>query len=160
MIYLLKPYYRNFGKRITKAPKIYFLDCALVCYLTGIRSKEHLLQGPMSGALFENFVIQETIKSLLHHGGSLRVYYLRTHQQMEVDLLLEGPDMKVYPIEIKLSKTPRISMASNLQRFRKFLPQLDIQEGRIVSLSPASRPLTRDVVIQELDDYLHWLRTL
>jgi predicted AAA+ superfamily ATPase len=48
IIYLLTPYYSNLGKRVTKAPKAYFLDIGLVCYLTGIRDKTHLLQGPLA----------------------------------------------------------------------------------------------------------------
>lgn len=46
MVYLLPPYYNNLGKRITKAPKVFFLDCGLVCYLVGLRDREHLLKGP------------------------------------------------------------------------------------------------------------------
>ncbi|MFZ3086052.1 MAG: ATP-binding protein, partial [Candidatus Hydromicrobium sp.] len=56
IIYLLQPYYKNFGKRIIKSPKLYFLDTGLAAYLSGIQTKEHLLNGPMGGALFETFV--------------------------------------------------------------------------------------------------------
>ena len=68
IIYLLPPYYRNFGKRFTKSPKVYFLDCGLVCYLVGIKTKEALVKGPMAGSLFENFCIQESIKKVLNAG--------------------------------------------------------------------------------------------
>ncbi len=59
IIYLLSPYYQNMGKRISRNPKVYFLDCGLVCYLTGIATKGHLLNGPMAGALFENYCIRK-----------------------------------------------------------------------------------------------------
>jgi len=69
IIYLLPPYYVNLGKRITKSPKIYFLDIGLVCYLTGIRDRDHLLKGPLAGSLFENFCISETIKLFSTRGA-------------------------------------------------------------------------------------------
>jgi len=78
IIYLLPPYHSNLGKRITKAPKLYFLDIGLVCYLTGIKDEDHLLKGPLSGALFENFCVQETVKMFFHQGRRPNLYFLRT----------------------------------------------------------------------------------
>lgn len=68
MIYLLPPYHRNLGKRTIKAPKLYFLDVGLVCYLTGLRDFSHVLDGPLAGPLFENFCIQEALKVSLAQG--------------------------------------------------------------------------------------------
>ncbi|MFQ5455827.1 MAG: ATP-binding protein, partial [Nitrospirota bacterium] len=51
IIFLLPPYHKNFGKRIIKSPKCYFMDTGLVCYLVGLQDTEHLLNGPMAGAL-------------------------------------------------------------------------------------------------------------
>ncbi len=62
LLFLLPPYYNNHGKRIVKSLKIYFTDCALVCYLSGIKDADHVMNGPMAGALFENFCIQEVLK--------------------------------------------------------------------------------------------------
>jgi len=50
-------------------PKLYFLDIGLVCCLTGIKDEDHLLKGPLSGALFENFCVQETVKMFFHRGS-------------------------------------------------------------------------------------------
>jgi predicted AAA+ superfamily ATPase len=52
-IYLLPPHFRNFGKRIIKSPKIYFLDLAIASFLMGLHDSEPLLNGPMIGHLFE-----------------------------------------------------------------------------------------------------------
>ncbi|MFA7175113.1 MAG: DUF4143 domain-containing protein, partial [Kiritimatiellia bacterium] len=78
IIYLLPAYYRNLGQRLVKAPKIYFLDSGLVCYLTGLSDRGHLLDGPMAGALFENFCVQEALKCSLAKGVVPRLSYLRT----------------------------------------------------------------------------------
>jgi predicted AAA+ superfamily ATPase len=156
LIYLLNPYYRNLGKRITKNPKVYFLDCALVCYLTGIRDARHLLNGPMAGALFENYVVQETVKSFLNHGKRPNIFYLRTHNDVEIDLIIEK-NMRILPFEIKLSKTPNINMGRPIERFKKIFSKLDIMPGRIICLSDEDISLTRDIKVQSFNSYLNWL---
>jgi predicted AAA+ superfamily ATPase len=62
IVYVLPPYFRNLAKRVIKAPKLYFTDCALVCHLTGISDEKALFEGPLAGPLFENFCVQETLK--------------------------------------------------------------------------------------------------
>jgi predicted AAA+ superfamily ATPase len=154
IIYLLPPYYVNLGKRITKTPKIYFLDIGLVCYLTGIKDQEHLLKGPLAGPLFENFCVQETIKLFFNRGRRGNLYYLRTNNNLEIDLLIEASFETLLPIEMKLSKTPSLSMGSNISRFKKLFSRLKISDGRIVSLAEESTPLSSDVSVVTLDDYL------
>lgn len=160
IVYLLPPYYRNFGKRITKAPKVYFLDIGLVCYLTGVSTREILINGPLAGALFESFCVQETVKLLTHAGTPPRLYYLRTHNGLEVDLLIEGPGLCLHPVEIKLSKTPKASMASGIIRFRALFPQLDVRAGHILSLCDTPTPLTADVGVLPFDAYIELLEGL
>jgi hypothetical protein len=157
IIYLLPPYYRNLGKRITKNPKIYFLDCGLVCYLTGIRDKRHLLSGPLAGQLFENYIIQEAVKSYFNGAQRPRLSYLRTHNDLEIDLIIEK-NMQVFPLEIKLNKSPNINMAKPIERFKKVFSKLKIMPGRIICLSDEDFFLTRDVSVQSLDRYLEWIR--
>ncbi len=156
LIYLLNPYYRNMGKRITKSPKVYFLDCALICYLTGIRDVRYLLNGPMAGALFENYIIQETIKSFLNNGKRPNIFYLRTHNDVEIDLIIEK-NMQIFPFEIKLSKSPNINMGRPIERFKKIFSKLDIMPGRIICLSDEDISLTRDIKAQSFNSYLRWL---
>jgi uncharacterized protein len=63
LVHLLPPYYRNFGKRLVKSPKLYFFDVGLACWLLGIRSAETLALHPLRGALFESLVVSEFIKA-------------------------------------------------------------------------------------------------
>ena len=57
LVHLLPPYYRNFGKRLLKSPKLYFLDVGLASWLLGIRSAETLALHPLRGALFDSLVV-------------------------------------------------------------------------------------------------------
>ncbi|MDO9288844.1 MAG: ATP-binding protein [Thermodesulfovibrionales bacterium] len=154
IIYLLPPYYNNLGKRVTKAPKAYFLDIGLVCYLTGIRDKTHLLQGPLAGPLFENFCVQETVKHFLNAGQRPPLYYLRTSNNLEVDLLIEKSYQELIPVEIKLSKTPTPVMAKPVVRIKETFDKLPLRDGFLVSLSEKSIQLTADVKALPLDGFL------
>lgn len=106
-VFLLRPYYRNLTKRLVKAPKLYFLDTGLVCYLTGWRDATTAVRGAMAGPLFETFVVGEILKSYWHRGREPRLFYCRTKDKVEVDLLLEE-NGRLYPVEIKLSSRVRL----------------------------------------------------
>ena len=156
IVYLLPPYYEHFGKRITKAPKCYFLDCGLVCYLVGIQTRNHLLKGPMAGSLFETYCVQETIKAFLNRGVRPEIYYLRTPGGLEVDLIVRL-GVEIHPLEIKLTRTPTPSMASSIERFKAVFSRLSVKEGKVLCLSDQTRPLTQGVSVHSLSDYLRFL---
>lgn len=157
IIYLLPPYYQNLGKRITKSPKVYFLDTGFISYLVGLKDREHLIKGPMAGALFENYCVSETVKSFFNLGLRPPIYYLRTHNGLEIDLLIEKGGI-LYPFEIKLTKTLSLGYARPIERFKKLFSKLAIAEGRIISLSDEEFLLSRNLYAQSINGYLEWLR--
>ena len=59
IIILLRPYYKNFNKRIVKSPKLYFIDTGLACSLLGIKESSQINEHYMKGALFENLLRSE-----------------------------------------------------------------------------------------------------
>ena len=138
IVYLLEPYYRNITKRMTKMPKIYFLDTGLCSYLTGWSSPEVIEKGAMNGAFFETFVVSEILKSYRHNGERPLIYRYRDTQQKEIDLLIER-DGKLHPIEIKLTSNPNKSML-------KHFNVLDNQGyGGLICMRESDIPLTEDV---------------
>jgi predicted AAA+ superfamily ATPase len=157
IIYLLPPYFNNLGKRITKMPKVYFLDTGLACHLAGVRDREQLLEGPMAGALFENFCLQETVKCYANLGEQPRLSYLRTSNGLEVDLIIEGPNMRPLPVEIKLSRTPSASLASGLVRFTGLFAEADPEDGLLLCLADGERPISRTTKAVGVMDYLNIL---
>jgi predicted AAA+ superfamily ATPase len=157
VIYLLPPYYTNLGKRIIKAPKVYFIDIGLACALAGVQDESHLFNGPMAGPLFENFCVQETIKLFLGKGVQPPLYYIRTGNGLEVDLLIEPSAGVLLPVEIKLTKTPMPKQARTLTAFREFFAQLNPAPALLLSLAEETRVLTREVTAVTLDDYLQRL---
>lgn len=115
---ILRPYFVNLGKRLVKSPKVYFTDTGLLCYLVGLRDAEHAAAGPMGGAIFENLVVSELLKTSLHRGEEPALYFWRTASGSEVDVIVEHQSGLV-PIECKSSATPRPDMAKEVVLFRR-----------------------------------------
>jgi predicted AAA+ superfamily ATPase len=104
IVFLLRPHFNNFNKRLVKAPKLYFLDTGLAAWLLGIREQEQLSFHAQRGALFENLVVTECIKGRLNRGQQADLYFWRDSRGLEVDLLLDD-GISLKPIEIKSSQT-------------------------------------------------------
>lgn len=71
IVILLPPYFENSRKRLTKTPKLYFTDTGLACHLLGIESAQQLARDKMRGALYENFIVMETLKRRRYRYNSL-----------------------------------------------------------------------------------------
>ncbi len=88
LVYLLTPYYANIGKRLIKSPKIYFSDHGLLCYLLGIDNERGWYTHPHRGALWENLVMLELIKTNhLVPGNDL--FFYRDQNGVEIDFVIE-----------------------------------------------------------------------
>jgi predicted AAA+ superfamily ATPase len=112
IIYLLTPYHKNFGKRLVKSPKLYFIDTGLAAWLLGIRNKETLSLHPMRGALFESYVVIEHLKHQYNQGHAADIYFWRDNNGVEADLVYEITEnvggqitQKLQTIEIKSGAT-------------------------------------------------------
>jgi len=115
-IIVLRPYHASLGKRLVKRPKVYFIDTGVLCYLVGLHDPAHAVAGPMGGALMENMVLSEIVKQYMHRGERPPVWFWRTAAGSEVDLLIESGG-RLYPIEIKLSSTPKPAYARGIHEF-------------------------------------------
>ncbi|GAB6062548.1 ATP-binding protein [Deferrisoma palaeochoriense] len=114
LVALLRPHHENFGKRLIKSPKLYFLDTGLLCYLLQIRSPEELFHRAERGAVFESFVVSEFLKAFLHRGESPSLYYWRDTAGHEIDLLVDLGRHRI-PVEIKSGQTVTPEYFSNLR---------------------------------------------
>ena len=104
LIFLLPPYHRNFGKRLVKMPKLYFVDVGLASWLLGIRSAETLAFHPLRGALFETLIVSEFLKGRYNQGLPADLYFWRDHNGVEADLLFEQGTL-LQTVEIKSGQT-------------------------------------------------------
>lgn len=120
IVTLLPPYFENTSKRLTKMPKLYFLDTGLACYLLGIESPEQLSRDKMRGALFENFVVTEALKQRYNQSKESNLYFYRDSNQNEIDLLLKR-NTRLYGIEIKSSMTYHKDFEKALKRIDEWV---------------------------------------
>jgi predicted AAA+ superfamily ATPase len=113
-IYLLRPYFNNYEKRILKSPKVYFTDSGLLCSLLGITTQQQLVTSPFAGFIFECFVLSEILKSQINQGQAKEVYYFRDEVGLEIDFIVPRKNNVLELMEVKFTKTPTPQMTKNL----------------------------------------------
>lgn len=105
VIFLLQPYYKNFSKRVTKSPKLYFYDTGLLCNLLRINDVSQFNNQAIKGALFENMIVSEYMKKKYHKNErQTDLWFWRDSHGNEVDLLIEKPH-ETEVVEIKATQT-------------------------------------------------------
>jgi predicted AAA+ superfamily ATPase len=124
VIYRLKPFFENIGKRLVKAPKLYFCDPGLAASLLGIQSSDAAARDPLMGSLFENMIVMEAVKQIGSQGLEPSLYFYRDQNGREIDLILER-DRKLIPIEIKSSQTWNPDFARQIPWFRQLTPRAE-----------------------------------
>ena len=116
IVFKLPPYFKNFGKRVIKSPKYYFMDTGLLCYLLDIEKPQQVTRDPLVGSMFENLMVIEAMKARYHRGLSPNLYFFRDSHGNEIDLMHKsGSDLKA--MEIKSSSTYHSSFKKGLLQF-------------------------------------------
>lgn len=105
VIFFLRPYSNNLLKRTVKTPKLYFFDTGLVAYLTRYSTPEILANGAINGAILENYVVAELLKSYNNNAKECLLWYYRDKASNEIDMVIES-DGALHPLEIKRSANP------------------------------------------------------
>jgi len=130
IVFTIEPYFHNLGKRIIKRPKVYFWDTGLVCYLTGIRTKELLEKGPLCGPVFENYLISEIFKSIKHQNKEHKLFYFKSNSGSKSDLIIEDrANKKIIFTEIKYNKTARPVMVENIKKLIEKEKEYQVHAG-------------------------------
>lgn len=104
VIFLLYPYYKNFGKRVIKSPKLYFIDTGIACSLLRIRSAQELSDHYLRGGLTESLIISDLLKQRYNCDQQPALYFWRDNAGNEIDCIVDEPRYPV-PVEIKAGKT-------------------------------------------------------
>ena len=118
IVFLLRPHYKNFNKRLIKMPKLYFYDSGLACSLLGIETKKQLLTHSLKGNIFESFILSEILKNKYNKGLDSDIYFWRDKTGHEIDCLIEKTG-RLTPIEIKSGKTLTKDQFKNLIYWNK-----------------------------------------
>ena len=146
LVYLLEPYHNNLNKRISKTPKLYFLDTGLACWLLGWNTPEQLVSGAMWGHMFESFVFSEVLKSYYNDGVvKPPLYYYRDKDKNEIDLVISDGD-KLYPVEIKTTSDPTKYMVKSF-RYLAAIHAKTLGSGAVICLAKECLPLSDSIWI-------------
>lgn len=116
IVFLLRPHFNNYNKRMVKAPKLYFIDNGIAAWLLGIRTEDQLSFHAQRGALFENMVVTEFLKSRFNEGRQADIYFWRDSKGLEIDLLLEDGG-NLTPVEIKSGQTVASDFMTSLRKW-------------------------------------------
>jgi uncharacterized protein len=122
LVFLARPWFTNTSKRFIKTPKLYFCDPGLAAWFLGVRQSSHVTAHPQRGALFENWVMTEILKSQTNSGQKAALYFLRDHEGHEVDALVETAPDTFQAIEVKSGETIASDSFHGLAYWHQHLP--------------------------------------
>ena len=146
LIQLVRPYSRNFGKRLVKSPKLYFLDTGLACRLLHIADVNQVVSSPNWGALVETWCVMELVKTQLNRGTTPTLWYWRSSDGIEVDIVLEL-GQSLHPIEIKAAVSAQHQDLAAIEKFRTLThrdQEVQVQPGTVIYSGEEHRPMGRD----------------
>jgi predicted AAA+ superfamily ATPase len=149
----LPPYFRNVGKRLVKAPKIYLRDTGLLHHLLNIDTLEVLDSHPIRGASWETFVMEDILRREVVAFPHSQAHFWRTAGGAEVDLLLERQGA-LHAIEIKTSRASSPYLARGL---RAIMEDTTAVSATIIDQGPGSEPLAPGVTRRGFASATTWL---
>jgi len=122
IVFLLRPHPRTFGKRLVKAPKIYFHDPGLASWLLNVQGPEHAAIHPQRGGLFEGLIIAELLKSRANAGLASNLFFWRNNLGDEIDVIIDR-GLELWPVEIKSGETIASDALKTLKKWRTWAAQ-------------------------------------
>ena len=148
VIYLLKPYHKNLGKRLFKSPKLYIRDTGLFCHLANIQDSKMLNSSPYIGAVWETYVLNQIISSHQESGSNPNIWFWRTQSGQEVDFLIDTGG-KLTAIEVKYSEKPDIEKTTKgYNSLKQFYGDKIIDKLIIKTTGKESHKIGKDIYIK------------
>jgi uncharacterized protein len=128
----LHPFTWNIRKRLVKTSKVYLTDTGVLHHLLGVKDLNDLSGNPILGSSWESFVINQILALKNNH---LDMYFYRTHQGTEMDLVFTRGFNVIATAEIKYSNSPQLT------------------KGNFQAIEDLNSPITF-VITPSSDDYL------
>ncbi len=145
IIHLLEPDTNSLGKNLIKTPKLYFVDCGLLCHLLRIDDKSELILSRHKGAIIETMAVSELLKNRTNDARKGNLTYYRDVQGFEVDVIADWK--KTFAIEVKSDSLNEGKLSKNVRKY------IDIRgedsEGAVFYLGDDSMKIN-DI------DYVSW----
>ena len=126
LVMRLQPHHQNFGKRLIKSPKLYFLDVGLMAWLLGIRDIHTIDTHAARGALFETLVVSELVKQRFNQGVASQLFFWRDSTGHEIDVLQETTK-GLQAIEIKSGSTFASDWPQGIRKWQALAKENNVQ---------------------------------
>lgn len=160
LVFLLPPHHVNFGKQLTKSPKLYFYDTGLAAWLAGVRSAPELALSSLRGPLFETWAVAEAVKINLHLRLDARLFFWRDKIGSEVDLLVEhGRQLRT--VEFKAGQTVASDWFGSLRKYAALRQSAATAAPAPAQSEPGARPMLvyagSQPQVRDVADVCPWL---
>lgn len=144
IVRIVEPFWPNVDKRLTKTPKLFFMDTGLVCHLTRWTTPEQLRRGAVAGHVFETFIVSEILKSYMNAGANLHdVWFYRDSKKREIDLVIQEGHI-LHPVEVKMAATVGSDAVKNFGCLEN-LSGYEVGFGHVVCQTAEPYFVTRNV---------------
>ena len=162
-VFLLEPYHSSATKRLVKRPKLYFSDLGMLTYLLGFADWSAVIQNAGWGAVWENLVVSEVHKHFLNRGKRPPLWFWRTAQGEEVDLLVEAGPRQFFAIECKTASAVDSHALKGLAALERAYGAGSLKKAAVVCRCEEAYPLTEKSRIKALpltgsSGLIEWLR--
>ena len=142
MIRRLQPWHANLGKRLVKAPRIYFRDSGIFHSLAGIRDQAALRTNPKLGASWEGFALEEILRA--HQPES--AWFYAVHSGSELDLVMQTRGRRI-GVEFKRADAPRLTRSMQIAS-----QDLQLDELWVVYPGTRSYEIADRTIVRPLSD--------
>ena len=144
IVRIVEPFWPNVNKRLTKMPKIFFMDTGLACHLTRWITPEQLKNGAVAGHMFETFAVSEVLKSYMNAGANLRdVWFYRDSKKREIDLIIQEGHI-LHPVEVKTAATVGADAIKNFECLEKLIGY-EVGFGHVICQAREPYHISRNV---------------
>ena len=152
LVHELPSYFRNIKKRIVKSPKYYLNDTGILHTHLGLESMEDLFGHPDVGLSWETYVIQQVRANV---GADFDLYFYKTHQGAEIDLVICKNDLPYISCEIKLTDAPKVSKGMKIA-----IRDVGTQHNFVITHGSDRYPLHENIEAISLQAFIRYLRDL
>jgi len=119
LIQTLPPWHSNALKRLTKTPKLHFLDAGLLGALRGVTPERVAQDRRIFGPILESFVVSELMKLAGWSGERLSFSQYRDKDQNEVDVVIEDRRGGIIGVEVKAAASVNAADFRGLKRLKE-----------------------------------------
>lgn len=139
LLRVVPAYFKNTGKRLRKAHRLYLRDSGLLHSLLGLATFDHLLAHPKLGASWEGFAIEQVIRLLRVRED--QCFHWSVASGPEVDLVVEAPGG---PFGFEMKYTDRPGATSSMHTG---LSDLGLKRLYVIYPGEKDFPLTEKIEV-------------